>query len=105
MPWAAHRVVHHQSLVKRAAQMTAGRADREDLVAEPSEQRLGATDMTCLHTAIGYVGNSNASGKIGSEVGCVAQSFLSVLSSGSGSVAWPTARDARASYAPDENPR
>jgi hypothetical protein len=38
--------------------------------------------MTCLHTAIGYVGNSNASGKIGSEVGCVAQGFLLLLSSG-----------------------
>ena len=79
MPWAAHGVVHHQSLVKRSTQMAAGGADREDLVAGPGEQRLGATDMACLHTAVGNVGNSNASGKIGSEVGRVAQGFLWVL--------------------------
>jgi hypothetical protein len=79
MPWAAHGVVHHQSLVKRATQMAAGGADREDLVVDPGEQRLRAIDMACLYTAVGDVGDSNASDKIGSEVGRVAQDFLWVL--------------------------
>ena len=76
MPWAAHGVVDHQSLVKRSAQMAAGVANSEDVVAEPREQRLCTADMASLHPAIGYVSHSNTSGKIGSEVGRVAEGFL-----------------------------
>jgi hypothetical protein len=79
MPRAAHGVINDQSLVERSAQMAAGGADREDFVPQAGEQRLGATDMAFLDTAIGEVGNSNASGKIGSEVGRVAQGFLWML--------------------------
>jgi len=76
MPWAAHGVVDHQSLVKRSAQMATGVANSEDVVAEPREKRLCTADMASLHPAIGYVSHSNTSGKIGSEVGRVAQGFL-----------------------------
>jgi len=44
--------------------MTAGGSNCKHLIAEPSEQGLGAPDVPCFHAPIGYVGRGKASRKI-----------------------------------------
>jgi hypothetical protein len=76
MPRAAHRVLDDQPLAERPAVMRAGRADREDLPAAPSQQHCVVANLTDKRRTIGELAFGNTVRQVRFVLTCVRHLIL-----------------------------